>query len=97
MLNYTIVKNFSFLIFLMFAIASCGEKEQATAPPPQINVVESMSEDVSIYTEFVGEVYGEKDISIRARVEGYLEGIFFDEGSEVKEGQMLYSIDPRPL
>jgi membrane fusion protein (multidrug efflux system) len=97
MFNYTLLKNFSFLIFLMFAIASCGEKEQAAAPPPQINVVESMSEDASIYTEFVGEVYGEKDIPIRARVEGYLEGIFFDEGSEVNEGQMLYSIDPRPL
>jgi membrane fusion protein (multidrug efflux system) len=90
-------KLFILLAFGSWLWVSCGSEEQAVAPPPVITVVESMSDDVSIYSEFVGEVYGEKDIPIRARVEGYLEGIFFEEGSEIEQGQLLYSIDPRPL
>ena len=76
---------------------SCGSEEQAVVPPQQITVVKVLSSDVPIYNEFIGEVYGEKDIPIRARVEGYLEGIYFEEGSEVYEGQLLYSIDPLPF
>lgn len=47
--------------------------------------------------EFVGQTYGLFDIAIRARVEGFLEGIHFLEGSEVSKGQLLYSIDPLPF
>ncbi len=50
-----------------------------------------------IYQEFVGQVYGLKDISIRARVEGFLEGIYFDEGRGVKKGQLLYTIESQPF
>ena len=87
-----------FLISLgSFLWASCGSDEQIVAPPQQITVVEVIQKDVPIYMEYIGEVYGEKDIPIRARVEGFLEGIHFEEGSDVKEGQLLYTIDPRPL
>lgn len=86
-----------FLLLVSLIWASCGSEDQAVAPPQQITVVKALSDDVPIYREFVGEVYGEKDIPIRARVDGFLEGIYFDEGSEVTEGQLLYSIDPRPL
>ena len=47
--------------------------------------------------EFVGQTYGLFDISIRARVEGFLEEMHFDEGSRVREGQLLYTIDPQPF
>lgn len=98
MSKFTLLKTSGLLALLVFIISSCGSSEdQAVAPLLQITVVEAQSEDVPIYREFVGEVYGEKDIPIRARVDGYLEGIYFDEGSEVTEGQLLYSIDPRPL
>ena len=87
-----------FLISLgSFLWASCGSDEQTVVPPQQITVVEVIQKDVPIYREFIGEVYGEKDIPIRARVEGFLESINFEEGSDVKEGQLLYTIDPRPL
>ncbi|MCK5766109.1 MAG: efflux RND transporter periplasmic adaptor subunit, partial [Bacteroidales bacterium] len=66
-------------------------------PPQEITVVAALQKDVSIYREFVGQVYGEKDIPIRARVEGFLEGIHFEEGFFVQKGQLLYSIDPEPF
>ncbi len=77
---------------------SCKEKTQVTPPPPpEIQVVEVIQKDVPLYNEFVGQVYGQKDIPIRARVEGFLEGIYFEEGLMVKKGQLLYSIDPIPF
>lgn len=70
---------------------------QKAAPPPELEVIEVVQSDIPIHREFVGHVYGEKDIPIRARVEGFLEGIFFEEGLEVSKGQLLYTIDPKPF
>lgn len=82
--------------FLLFT--SCKEKTQVgPPPPPEIQVVEVIQKDVPLFKEFVGQVYGQKDIPIRARVEGFLEGIHFKEGLMVKKGQLLYSIDPIPF
>ncbi len=83
------------LMSLLFS--SCKEKKQIKPPPPDIQVVQVIQKNVPIYDEFVGQVYGEKDIPIRARVEGLLEGIHFNEGLKVTKGQLLYSIDPLPF
>jgi membrane fusion protein (multidrug efflux system) len=94
----TIMKySFPVLLAGTLLFSSCGSKEQQQAPPPEITVVKVIQKDVPVYNEFIGEIYGEKDIPIRARVEGFLEGIFFEEGTEVKKGQLLYTIDPRPF
>lgn len=66
-------------------------------PPMELQVYEIKTESVPLYEEFVGQVYGEKDIPIRARVEGFLQGIHFKEGQRVDQGQLLYSIDPEPF
>ena len=82
-----------FIIFL-----SCKKEEvKKQLPPQKTKVFEIKAQDVPIYKEFVGQVYGEKDIPIRARVEGFLEKISFLEGSKVKKGQLLYTIDSDPF
>ena len=65
--------------------------------PLDITVVEVLQKDVPIYNELVGQIYGLKDIPIRARVDGYLEKISFEEGTKVNKGDLLYSIDPDPF
>lgn len=45
----------------------------------------------------MGQVYGFKDIAIRARVEGFLEGIHFKEGSALKKGKLLYTLESQPF
>ncbi|HEY9114153.1 MAG TPA: efflux RND transporter periplasmic adaptor subunit [Bacteroidales bacterium] len=95
-------KNFpirmtSFLLVIPLFIFSCAEKEVKVAPAPEIPVVEVIQKDVPIESDFTGQTYGYKDIPIRARVDGFLTGMYFQEGSEVKEGQLLYTIDPEPL
>ncbi len=86
----------SLLLFLVIT-TSCKEKQIKTQPLQKINVYEVNSKTVPIYEVFVGQVFGQKDIPIRARVEGFLEGINFIEGSNVKKGDLLYTIDPDPF
>jgi membrane fusion protein (multidrug efflux system) len=83
------------LPFLFFS--SCKEKVKQAPPPPEIQVHEVNAYDIPFVMEFVGQTYGLYDIAIRARVEGFLEGIHFEEGSTVSKGQLLYSIDPLPF
>ena len=89
---------FQFLLFFIAIIlVSCGSEEKAQMAPPEIPVIEVILEDVPIHQEFVGQLYGIYDIPIRARVEGWLESLNFDEGRSVKEGQLLYEIDSQPF
>lgn len=91
------LKNLIIVISSSLIIVSCGTDEQSNLFVPEIPVYKITAEDVPIYQEFVGQVYGLKDISIRARVEGFLEGIYFDEGRGVKKGQLLYTIESQPF
>lgn len=90
-------KNIILLFSSSLILISCGSDEQSKSFVPEIPVYKITAEDVPIYHEFVGQVFGFKDISIRARVEGFLEGIYFDEGRSVKKGQLLYEIESQPF
>ena len=88
----------AFVLFLVFSIlVSCSQKKQKAPPLPEIQVVKVVQKDVPIYKDFVGQVYGHSDIPIRARVTGFLTGIYFEEGLAVNKGQLLYTIDPEPF
>jgi membrane fusion protein (multidrug efflux system) len=88
----------SLLGSLLLLATSCSKEEQAKPlPPPDVVVFETKAERVPIHLEFVGQVSGFKDIAIRARVEGYLEGIHFDEGSRVEKGSLLYTLESQPF
>jgi membrane fusion protein (multidrug efflux system) len=85
-------------IFSMTVLLSaCTPAEPPPPPPPAIPVVAVIQRDQPIVLEMVGETLGSTDIPIRARVEGYLEGMFFEEGWPVKKDQLLYTIDPQPF
>jgi membrane fusion protein (multidrug efflux system) len=85
------------LTVLLLNLWACDKKQSKVVAPPDIQVMNVIQQDVPIYKEFVGQVYGLQDIPIRARVEGYLEGIHFEEGRPVKKGQLLYTIDSQPF
>ena len=90
-------KSISLVVFLFIAIGCNKDKLAKQAPPPSINVVEVIQKDVPIFNYFVGQVYGQEDISINARVEGFLTGIYFEEGRRVEKGTLLYTIDAEPF
>ena len=78
-------------------LTGCKEKSTGTLPPPKVQVVEVIQQDIPVEQEFVGQTYGLFDISIQARVEGFLESMHFEEGRRVKKGQLLYTIDGQPF
>ena len=93
----TMIKALCVLCLFLFSCDKIVEEKKAPPPPPKVTVIEAVAEEVFIYQEFVGQVYGFKDIAIRARVEGFLEGIHFKEGSTVKKGKKLYTLESQPF
>lgn len=83
--------------FLCLLVSCNNSKPSASAPPPLVKVVSLQQQNIDLEKDFVGQVYGYKDIPIRTRVEGYLENIYFQEGSYIEKGKLLYLIDPNPL
>ena len=85
-----------FVVISLSLMFSCKDESVKVLPPQKIKVYKVTTKTVPIYEEFVGQVFGEKDIPIRARVEGFLDEIHFKEGSNIKKGKLLYVIDPDP-
>ena len=83
-----------FSLFFFLLILSCKKEEAKQALAPEVPVAPILQQDVAITREFVGQTYGGSDIEIRARVQGWLTGLHFKEGAEVKKAQLLYTIDP---
>lgn len=87
---------------LMAAIAlvwvtGCKPKD-AAAPPvvPTVSVVQPIAKDVVEWDEYIGRLESPETVEVRARVSGYLDKVHFKEGKEVKKGDLLFTIDPRP-
>jgi membrane fusion protein, multidrug efflux system len=78
--------------------SACKGEEAKVAPPaPQVFVANVERRDVPIAIELVGQTKGSQDVEIRARVEGFVDGVAFQEGTLVRKGQLLYRIDPKPF
>jgi len=61
---------------------------------PAVATESVTTEDVNIYGEYVGRIRAQQLVEVRARVEGYLESMLFEEGTYIKKGQPLFIIDP---
>jgi len=86
-------------IFLLLT-AACGSQEgPAPPPPPPPAVVVSPvpAATVPLYREYVARTEARETVAIRSRVDGFLEKVLFEEGRQVKAGQLLFEIDPRPF
>ncbi len=79
---------------LVLAVSACSKEKGPTAMPPlEVPVVTVTARDTPLDFELVAQLRGFEDVEIRARVEGYLESIAYKEGSTVKKGARLFTID----
>jgi len=86
------------LLAALLAVAvACKKEAPPPPPPPEVKVAVVLERDVPIYVEAIGQTRGSTEIEIRARVEGFIETVNFEEGSLVRKGQLLYTIDPSEL
>lgn len=87
------------LAALSFA-AGCQQQTAAPAakapPPPTVTVATPTEREVTDYLDFTGRTAPIESVELRARVSGYLNKITFAEGTEVKQGDVLFEIDPQP-
>ena len=75
-------------------LTSCKEKKEEAKSAPELKVMELKSKKVPVYLQMVGQADGIPTVEIRARVAGYLRTWDFREGSIVKKGQVLFTIEP---
>lgn len=87
------------LAFVAAAMSSCDRKkeEKAPPPPPEVLVMPVKAVDVPIWSEWVATTDGAVNAKIRAQVTGYLTTQKYIEGSDVKKGDILFTIDDRPF
>jgi RND family efflux transporter MFP subunit len=72
-------------------------KETPPAPPLQAVTVAPVPErEITEWDEFTGRLEAVDQVEIRPRVSGYIKRVAFDEGKEVRKGEVLFEIDPRP-
>ena len=81
---------------LISFINSCKEEEKKHQVSPQVNVVVAGKQTIPVFTEYVGQAYGLTDVNIEPRMEGWITGMYFKEGSLVQKGSLLYTIDDQP-
>ncbi len=88
---------------LLLLFAACSKEQPQTSaaapnrPPVEVSVIESARESVPMRSELPGRIAAWRVAELRARVSGILLNRKFEEGSDVKQGQVLFQIDPAPL
>src|SRR5450830_23458 len=89
------------VVAIMAAFAGCGQKPNTPAgagmPPGEVSVVTIAPERITISNELPGRLEATRIAEVRARVAGIILKRHFREGSEVKAGEVLYTIDPAPF
>lgn len=81
----------------LLAVGCQAEPQMPTNTNPEVTVVSAIVKDIPVAQDFVGRVAAFRSIEVRAQVEGLLVRRAFTEGTDVKKGDLLFQIDPRPL
>lgn len=86
---------------LALALAGCGkdkggEHAGGGMPPAAVKVMQVAPREVPVQFDYVGQVAGSREIEVRARVTGIVEKRLYEEGQRIREGQVMFRIDPAP-
>lgn len=81
------------ICLMLLAPAGCSKKKASFAfPPPKVTVSRPVCRDIVDYRDISGNTQAVNTVQLPARVEGYLEGVYFKDGDIVKKGQLLFVI-----
>lgn len=84
-------------LLLALATAACAARKPPPPPPPSVAAARPLQRDVIDWDDYVGRFEAIQNAEVRPRVSGQITRIAFREGVEVKKGQFLFEIDPRPF
>ena len=91
--KWLIICALGIIIVVVLCLILRSEPEPQLLPTVSIETVQT--EDMEIYGEYVGRIRAQQFVEIRARVEGYLEDMLFEEGTYINKNQVLFIIDPK--
>lgn len=92
------MKPSMFLMAATLFIAGCGAPAPRPPPPPaEVFVGHPLQIPIVEWDELMGRLEAVDSVEVRSRVSGYLQSVHFDEGQMVKEGDLLFIVDPRPF
>ena len=86
-------------VFILLGTGACGKKEppKAALPPQEVTAMTVTPKTVPATFEYVAQAESSHQVEIVARVSGFLEKILYREGQVVKEGQVMFQMDPKPF
>jgi RND family efflux transporter MFP subunit len=87
----------SLATLLVLVLAGCSAPPPTAPPAPQVSVAVPIERDVVDWDDYVGRFEAPQDVEVKPRVSGIVEQVRFREGVEVRKGQLLFLIDPRPF
>jgi RND family efflux transporter MFP subunit len=82
-------------LWLAGSLVGCKADPPAPPPPPAVSVAPVLQRDLAEWDEFSGRLESVDQVEIRPRVSGYIQRVLFNEGREVRKGEVLFQIDPR--
>jgi membrane fusion protein (multidrug efflux system) len=83
-------------VITLLILTACADKKSgapAAPPPPQVAVEEVTATDAVYYDEYPATITALNQVELRPQVSGFITGVHFKDGSRVRKGQLLYSID----
>jgi len=86
-------RPFALAVLVPVVLVAC-KKEPPPPPPPEVQVMTVEQSRVPLYAEYTGQTRGSVELEVRARVEGILQTQHYRDGSEVRRGDLLFTIDP---
>jgi multidrug efflux system membrane fusion protein len=93
----------SMTFYLAFALGllltACAKKDPPpfARPPSPVTVATAVAEDVPLYLDEVGHTVAREVVSVQPQVSGKITEIHFEDGADLKKGDLLFTIDPRPF
>jgi membrane fusion protein (multidrug efflux system) len=78
-------------------MTGCSKPKAPEIPPPVVQSLVVTATNVQAHVETIGQLDSPQNVEIRARVEGFVEKIHFADGAEVKDGDLLFTLDAKPF
>lgn len=84
------------LAAVLAVLAGCGKKQNPEPPPRTVAVAKVTAADVPLYLDEIGTCAASESVQVQAQVSGQITARHFQDGAEVKKGDLLFTIDSRP-
>ena len=94
------IRYTSWLLAALLTATGCNNEQASSGgqapPPPEVGVAQVISKPVQQWDEYTGRISAIDTVELRPRASGYVQRVAYKEGQDVKKGDLMFQIDPRP-